>query len=102
MRTQLLAALATVLVCGTASAQTTLPSIEVRAGANESVMVSCTKPDTVTQEDVARVLSLEDSSMTRAIHNHFVTAVSQACKAGVAHIQVKSDSRGNVTWKRMK
>jgi hypothetical protein len=101
MRTRLLAALSTLLICGAASAQTTLPSIEVRAGTSESVMVSCTKPDTVTREDVARVLSVEQSSMTRALQNRFVAAVSEACKAGIAHIQVKADANGTLTWKRM-
>jgi hypothetical protein len=101
MRTQLLIAFPALLICGAASAQTTLPSIEVRAGTNESVMVSCKKPDSVSREDVERVLSIEDSSMTRAIQKRFVAAVSEACKAGVAHILVKSDSTGTVTWKRM-
>ena len=103
MRTQLLVAFTTLLLCGAASAQTRLPSIEVRASASdsESVMVSCKKPDTVTRADVERVLSIEDSSMTRALQNRFVAAVSEACKAGVAHILVKADGNGTVTWKRM-
>jgi len=101
MRTQLLVALPALLVCATASAQTTLPSIEVRAGTTESVMVSCTKPDSVTRGDVERVLSVDDASMTRALRNKFITAVSDACKQGVAHIQVKSDDRGNLSWKKM-
>jgi hypothetical protein len=100
MRTRLLV-LTTLLLCGTASAQTRLPSIEVRAGTDETVMVSCTKPDTVARADVERVLSIEDASMTKALQHRFVAAVSEACKAGVPHIQVKTDSRGMVSWKRM-
>jgi len=101
MRTQLPVALSVLLTCGTASAQTTLPTIEVRAGTNESVMVSCAKPDSVTRADVERVLSVDDATLTRALHNKFVTAVSEACKQGVAHIVVKSDDRGNLSWKKM-
>ena len=101
MRTQLLVALSALLACGAASAQTALPSIEVRAGTTESVMVSCAKPDSVTREDVERVLSVDDAAMTRALRNRFVTVVSEACKQGVAHIVVKSDDRGNLSWKKM-
>jgi hypothetical protein len=102
MRTQRLVALSALLACGVAAAQTQqLPSIEVRAGTTESVMVSCAKPDTVTREDVERVLSIDDAAMTRALRNKFVAAASDACKQGVAHIQVKSDDRGNLTWKKM-
>lgn len=101
MRTRSLAALAALLVCGAASAQTQLPTIEVRAGTTESVMVSCAKPDSVSREDVQRVLSVEDADMSRALRNKFVGAVSDACKAGVAHIQVISDQKGNLTWKRV-
>jgi hypothetical protein len=102
MRTQLLAALSVLSICGAVSAQTTtLPSIEVRAGTTESVMVSCAKPDSVTREDVERVLSVDDASMTRALRNKFVAAASEACKQGVAHIQVTSDDKGNLSWKKM-
>lgn len=101
MRTRTLAALSALLACGAASAQTQLPAVEVRAGTTESVMVSCAKPDAVSREDVERVLSIEDADMTRALRNRFVGAVSDACKQGVAHIQVTSDQKGNLTWKKM-
>lgn len=103
MRTQLFAAFSALMICGVASAQTRLPSIEVRASTSdsESMMVSCTKPDSVTRADVERVLSVEDSSMTRGLQHRFVEAVSEACKAGVPHILVKADANGTVTWKRM-
>jgi len=101
MRTRTLVALSALLVCGAASAQSPLPTVEVRAGTTESVMVSCAKPDSVSREDVQRVLSIEDADMTRALRNKFIGAVSDACKTGVAHIQVMSDQKGNLTWKRM-
>lgn len=103
MRTRLLAVLPALLICGAAIAQTRLPSIEVRAGTSdsESVMVSCTKPDSVARADVERVLSIDSSSMTRALQHRFAVAVSEACNAGAAHILVKADGNGTVTWKRM-
>lgn len=101
MRTQLLPALTALLVCGVAAAQVTLPAVEVRAGTSQSVMVSCTKPDSVTTDDIKRVLSLEDADMTRTLHHEFIAAVSDACKAGAAHIKVTSDQKGKVTWKKM-
>lgn len=102
MRTRTLVAIPALLVCGVAFAQqTTLPTVEVRAGTTESVMVSCAKPDSVSREDVERVLSIEDADMSRALKGRFVNAVSDACKAGIAHIQVTSDQKGNLTWKKM-
>jgi hypothetical protein len=100
MRTQLLPALTALLVCGVAFAQAMLPAIEVRAGTSQSMMVSCTKPESATTDDIKRVLSLEDADMTRTLHHKFIAAVSDACKAGVAHIKVASDEKGNVTWKK--
>jgi len=100
MRTRIPVAFCVLALCGAASAQTQLPTIEVRAGTAESVMVSCANPDSVTKEDVGRVLSVEDVDMTRALHKRFTAAVSEACKAGVAHILVKRDERDHLTWKR--
>ena len=101
MRTPTLATLSTLLLCGAASAQTQLPAVEVRAGTTETVTVSCAKPDAVSREDVERVLSIEDADMTRALQKRFSAAVSDACTAGIAHILVKSDERGNLTWQKM-
>ena len=100
-RTLSLAALSALLTCGVASAQSTLPSVEVRAGATDSVMVPCAKPDSVNRVDVERVLSLGDADMNRSVEKKFVNAVAEACKAGIAHIQVKTDAYGNLTWNRM-
>lgn len=100
-RTLSLAALSALLTCGVASAQSTLESVEIRAGANDSVMVPCAKPESVNRADVERVLSLGDADMNRSIEKKFTKAVSEACKAGIAHIQVKTDAYGNLSWNRM-
>jgi hypothetical protein len=100
MRTQLLIAVSALLACGVAAAQTRLPTIEVRAGTNESVMVPCGKPDAVTAKDVQRVLSIDDSRTTRGMRRQFISAVSDACKAGIPHILV-TRSGSSLTWKKM-
>jgi hypothetical protein len=99
MRTQHFVAGAVLLV-GSAAAQTSLPTVEVRADTRESVTVSCTQPDTVSAQDVERVLSLEDSSMTRDLRKKFIGAVSDACKAGVPHIVVARGAHGSLSWKQ--
>ena len=101
MRKQVLLALSGLLVGGLASAQTNLPTIEVRAGGAESVSVPCANPDSVTPEDVQRVLSIDDPGTTPALRKKFIGAVSAACKAGVPHILVKAGPNGSLTWKRV-
>lgn len=101
MRTQLLVAIASLLVCGVASAQASLPTIEVRAGTLETVKVSCAKPDTVSTQDVERVLSIDDPSTTATMRRQLIHAVSAACKAGIPHILVTAGPNGTLTWKKM-
>ena len=100
MRTPLLIAFPALLAGGIAAAQQTLPAIEVR-GNTETVQVSCTEPDTVTMEDVERVLSIDDPSTTRVMRRKFIAIVSDACKAGIPHILVTRGSHDNLSWKRM-
>jgi hypothetical protein len=100
MRIQLLFALPALLVGGLAAAQQTLPAIEVR-GDTETVQVSCTQPDTVTADDVTRVLSIEDPTDTRVLRNKFIAVVAEACEAGVPHIMVTRGSHNDLSWKKM-
>ena len=79
MRTQLLIGIASLMVCGVASAQAELPTIEVRAGTLESVQVSCAKPDTVSAKDVERVLSITDPTTTPMLRRRLIHAASAAC-----------------------
>ena len=99
MRTPLFAALASTLIWGVASAQSTLPTVEVRAGTLESVNVSCANPASVKSEDVERVLSIQDSNMTRRLRRDLISAVTDACKAGIPHILVTRDAH-DLTWKK--
>lgn len=100
MRTQLFVALSVLLISSAASAQSNLATVEVRADARESVTVSCTKPDSVTSQDVERVLSIEDHRATRVLRKKFISAVSGACKAGIEHILVTRGAHDSLTWKR--
>ena len=100
MRTQLLVALSALLLSSAAAAQTSLSTIEVRAGANESMTVSCAKPDTVAAEDVNRVLSIDDPRATAGLRKKLISAVSEACKAGVPHIRVTRGPHNSLTWKQ--
>lgn len=100
MRIQLLFALPALLAGGVATAQQTLPAIEVR-GDTETVQVSCTQPDTVTSGEVTRVLSIEDPTDTRVLRNKFIAVVTEACEAGVPHIMVTRGSHNELSWKKM-
>jgi hypothetical protein len=100
MRIQLLFALPALLVGGVAAAQQTLPAIVVR-GDTETVQVSSTQPDTVTADDVKRVLTIDDPGSTRVLRNKFIGVVSEACAAGIARIQVTRGSHDELSWKRM-
>ncbi|MGN6512330.1 MAG: hypothetical protein ACTHKZ_01980 [Lysobacteraceae bacterium] len=99
MRTRCLVACALLLAGGAAMTQD-LPTVEVRAGSLETVTVPCAQPDSVTPQDVERVLSLEDSSMTRDLRKKLIGAVSDACKAGVPHILVARGPNGTLNWKQ--
>jgi hypothetical protein len=101
MRTQLLIAIASLMVCGVASAQGDLPTIEVRAGTLESMQVSCAKPDTVSAKDVERVLSITDPTTTPMLRRRLIHAASAACKAGIPHILVTAGPHDTLTWKRV-
>lgn len=101
MRTQLLVALSVLLISGAGSAQVNLSTVEVRAGAADSVMVSCSKPDSVTAKDVVRVLSIDDPRTTAVLRRKFISAASAACKAGIPHILVSRGAHDTLTWKRM-
>lgn len=100
MRTPLFVALASLLIWGVASAQSTLPTVQVRADSRESVEVSCTKPDSVKPEDVERVLSVHDSRTTRGLRRKLISAVTDACKAGIPHILV-TRSGNDLKWAKM-
>ncbi|HSR66003.1 MAG TPA: hypothetical protein VLM17_10450 [Xanthomonadaceae bacterium] len=101
MRIQPILAVSALLACGMASAQSNLPTVEVRASTLESVSVSCAKPDSVSSADVERVLSIDDPSMTPGLRRRFVSAVAAACKAGIPHILMTAGPNGTLTWKRM-
>ncbi|WP_159015480.1 hypothetical protein [Cognatiluteimonas profundi] len=100
MRTQLFVALASLLVWGVASAQSSLPTVEVRADTRESVDVSCANPASVKSEDVERVLSIQDSNLTRRLRRQLISAVTDACKAGIPHILVTRNA-DKLKWERM-
>jgi hypothetical protein len=100
MRTQLIVAMSTLLLGGVASAQTSLSTIEVRAGANESVTMSCSKPDSVAPQDVQRVLSIDDPSTAPGLRKKLVSAVSAACRQNIPHILVTRGPHGSMTWKQ--
>lgn len=100
MRTQLIVGIGSLLTWGVACAQTNLPTVEVRADSRESVEVSCANPASVKSQDVERVLSIDDASLSRRMRKQFVSAVTDACKAGIPHILVTRDA-GQLKWKQM-
>ena len=101
MRTPLFVALASLLIWGVASAQTNLPTVEVRAGTLETVSVSCANPDSVESRDVERVLSIDDAALSHRLRRQFISAVTAACKARIPHVQMTL-SGGVLKWQQMR
>lgn len=101
MRTRWLFVLPGLLVGTLAFGQASLPTIEVRAGGTESVNVACAKPQSVSPQDVQRVLSIDDPSTVPTMRRKFIGAVKEACQAGAPHILVKATGDGTLTWKRI-
>ena len=99
MRIQLpIASCVLCLAGGVALAQDTLSTIEVNAE-DESVTVSCHRPEAVTPEDVQRVLSIEDPAITSHMRRKFIGVVSEACQAGIPRILVTRGGNESLTWK---
>lgn len=101
MRAQLLTGMTSLLIWGVASAQTNLPTVEVRAQTLETVSVSCANPASVESKDVERVLSIDDTALSHHLREQFVSAVTAACKAGIPHVQMTL-SGGQLQWKQMR
>jgi hypothetical protein len=101
MRTQLFAGMTALLIGGAASAQTNLPSVEVRAETRETVSVSCKDPASVKSRDVERVLSIDDAALSHRLREQFIAAVTGACKGGIPHILVTL-SGGELKWEEMR
>ena len=100
MRTQILVGMVSLLISGVASAQTNLPTVEVRAETRETVSVSCANPDSVKSRDVERVLSIDDAALSHRLRQQFISAVTDACKAGIPHVLVTL-SAGELKWEQM-
>lgn len=100
MRTQLCVGMTSLLICGLAAAQSNLPSVEVRADSRESVEVSCANPASVKAQDVERVLSMQAASLTHGMRKKFISAATDACKAGIPRILVTKDA-GELKWKQI-
>ena len=100
MRAQLFTGMTSLLIWGVASAQTNLPTVEVRADTRETVSVSCANPDSVKSRDVERVLSIDDAALSHRLRQQFVSAVTDACKAGIPHVLV-TVSGGELKWQQM-
>lgn len=100
MRTQLFVGITSLLIWGAAAAQTNLPTVQVRADSRESVEVSCANPASVKSEDVERVLSVQDSRTTRGLRRKLISAVTDACKAGIPHILVTRNGT-DLKWAKM-
>ncbi len=101
MRTQLFVGMTVLLIGGAASAQTNLPSVEVRAETRETVSVSCANPSSVNSRDVERVLSIDDAALSHRLREQFISAVADACKGGIPHILVTL-SGGQLKWQEMR
>lgn len=85
---------------GAAAAQETLPEVEVRAETGEVVTIACSDPAQPSNDDVQRVLGLNDPALVPGMRKKLMEAAAEACNAGEPRIEVSRTATGrDLTWK---
>ena len=81
------------------AAQETLPTVEVRSESENSLFISCLKPEKPSRQNIAKVLSVADEAQIRILTPKLMGAAANGCKAGIAKIVVTRNAAGNsLTW----
>ena len=92
-----LVALPFVLASSVALAQQALPTVEVRADSERSMVIACSNPKPE-MKDVERVLQITDSKQTPSLRKQLMAAAVEGCKAGIPRIQV-TRTGNSLKWK---
>jgi hypothetical protein len=100
MGTKQLVALTLVLASGAALAQQSLPTVEVRADSERSMVIACSNPSKPEMKDVERVLQITDSKQTPSLRKQLMAAAAAGCKAGLPKIQVTRTGNA-LKWEAM-
>jgi hypothetical protein len=100
MGTKQLVALTLVLASGAVLAQQSLPTVEVRADSERSMVIACSNPSKPEMKDVERVLQITDSKQTPSLRKQLMAAAAEGCKAGLARIQV-TRTGNSLKWEAM-
>jgi hypothetical protein len=95
-----LVALPLVLASSAALAQQSLPTVEVRADSERSMVIACSNPSKPEMKDVERVLQITDSKQTPSLRKQLMAAAAEGCKAGLARIQV-TRTGNSLKWEAM-
>lgn len=99
MNCKSLVAIALLAGCGPALADQQIASVQVTAKPEFAVAVSCASRTAPSRAEVEKILMINDGSQTHALTSKLMSAVGEACSAGVASIEVKRGANGqSLTW----
>ncbi|MFT3807255.1 hypothetical protein [Arenimonas sp.] len=77
----------------------TLATMQVRAQPVFSVSYACAERAQPSRADVERLLQINDGTQTAGLSHKLADAVGDACKAGVAAIEVRRGAHGrSLSW----
>lgn len=100
MKTRQLLGLSLVLFSSAVLAQSTIPTVVVRAETAETLDVACDGSAPPSPRDVERVLVIKDPQQTPALRKKLIGVVDEACDAGVPRILVTRAATGkSLSWK---
>lgn len=102
MAKKLMVAGSLLLAGGAALAQSTLPTVEVRAETEETLSIACQDPAPPSLKDVERVLGISDPAQSPGLRKKLMGVAEEACAAGEPRIQVLRGASGKgLTWKAL-
>jgi hypothetical protein len=92
---------AIILLAGSAPALANqqIAPVQVTGTPEFALEFSCANPAPASAADVERLLQVQDNRQTNRLSHRLMTAVSEACNAGVANIEVRRGAQGkSLTW----
>lgn len=102
MSMKMTVAVSLLFVGGAASAQSSLPTVEVSAESEETLTIACREPAPPSLKEVERVLEIGDPALTVPLRKELMGAAAEACAAGEPRIQVvRGASSRELSWKAL-
>jgi hypothetical protein len=73
--------------------------VQVMGEPEFAIQFDCANPVAPSPADVERILQVQDNRQTNGLSHRLMTAVAEACNAGVATIEVQRGIQGqSLTW----